>query len=135
MRERLREIFVLSSFLMGGGGSLDVHELSRQQCVTRKSSDFKDSFAEWKPSCLSVYLLALLIAGHTSHVTSLRFPQVNLSLGRSAACHCYGAISLGGVEIGWHIDWHEDEHNDTSPHIQMTPMGGVTAAVWPLTAC
>lgn len=72
MRERFREIFVLSSFWWGVGGAVDVRELSRQQCVTRKSSDFKDSFAQWKPSCLSVYL----IAGHTSRVTSSRFRRL-----------------------------------------------------------
>lgn len=53
--------------------------------VMRQSGDFPDSFAQWKPSCSPVYLFTLLIADHTSYVTSPQILQVNLSLARSAA--------------------------------------------------
>lgn len=64
--------------------------------VMRQSGDFPDSFAQWKPSCLPVYLLALLIADHTSYVTSPRILQVNLSLTRSTAAVAAGQYNLGG---------------------------------------
>ena len=104
----------------------------------RQSGDFPDSFAQWKPSCLPVYLFAPLIADHTSYVTSLRILQVNLSLTRSAAAASTAAAAgqhnLGGGEIGPHANMHNHtfSHTHTDEVIQMV---GITAAVWPLMAC
>ena len=70
--------------------------------VMRQTGDFPDSFAQWKPSCLPVYLFALLIADHISYVTSPQILQVNLSLTlNGAAATAAGQYNLGG-EISLH---------------------------------
>lgn len=79
--------------------------------VMKQSGDFPDSFAQWKPSCLPVYLFALLIADHTSYVTSPQILQVNFSLAHSAHAAAAGQYSLGGE-----ISLHTSRHNHTFSH-------------------
>lgn len=110
---------------------------------SRKSGDFPDSFAQWKPSCSPVYLFALLIAGHTSYVTSPQILQVNLSLTRGAGAAAAGHDNLGRrrgeVEQGYQPA-HKQAREQAQSHIlthadEVIQMVGITAAVWPLMAC
>lgn len=77
--------------------------------VMRQSGDFPDSFAQWKPSCLPVYLFALLIADHISYATSPRIPQVNSSL---AQCR-RSAVQYGRGKISVHAGTRTSKHNHT----------------------
>lgn len=96
MREKFWEVCVCVALLMRICVCTQDHVH-----VMRQSGDFPDSFAQWKPSCLPVYLFALLIADHTSYVTPPRILQVNLSLTRSAVASAAGQYNLGG-EISLH---------------------------------
>lgn len=76
-------------------------------CACVQSGDFPDSFAQWKASCLPVYLFGLLIADHTSYVTSPRILQDNLLLVRRAAAAGGGGAVSRQVVRRW------NEHNHT----------------------